>query len=72
MGYNSTESQSTILAIVVDGIEKESVSNGKAWVVLNQTPFYAESGGQVGDIGYINNNKIIDVKSSLEGCFVTW
>lgn len=69
LGYNSTESQSTILAIVVDGIEKESVSNGKAWVVLNQTPFYAESGGQVGDIGYINNNKIIDVKKQFGGLF---
>ena len=52
IGYNQDEADAIILAIFVEGKPVESVSEGtNAIIVLDQTPFYAESGGQVGDSG---------------------
>ncbi len=52
IGYNQDEADAKILAIFVDGQAVDSVSEGtEAVVILDQTPFYAESGGQVGDSG---------------------
>ena len=52
MGYNRDEGDANILAIFVDGKAVTSVSEGsEATIILDQTPFYAESGGQVGDSG---------------------
>jgi len=52
IGYNQDEADATILAIFVDGKSVTSVAEGgEATIILNQTPFYAESGGQVGDSG---------------------
>jgi alanyl-tRNA synthetase len=57
LGYNSEASQGVILSIV--NIDKEIDSSNKNLdlaLILNQTIFYGESGGQVGDKGYISNN----------------
>jgi alanyl-tRNA synthetase len=54
LGYETESAEGVITAIVVDGKEVTSLKAGdKASIVVNQTPFYAESGGQTGDHGMI-------------------
>ena len=54
VGYDLLEDKAVVLAIVVDGGDREAVALGEeAVVVLNRTPFYAESGGQIGDSGVL-------------------
>ena len=56
LGYNSLNSQAKILAIVIDGNVADKIENDKsAELIFNQSPFYAESGGQVSDTGIISN-----------------
>ncbi len=53
-GYTGTEGSSSVAAMFVEGAEVDALSAGdKAIVVLEQTPFYAESGGQCGDAGLL-------------------
>ncbi|MBO1924453.1 alanine--tRNA ligase [Thiomicrorhabdus sp. 6S3-12] len=52
IGYQQDEADASIIAIFVDGQSVQSINEGQeAVVLLDQTPFYAESGGQTGDCG---------------------
>ncbi|MCL9773509.1 alanine--tRNA ligase [Vibrio methylphosphonaticus] len=56
-GYSTTQGASTIAALFVEGNEVDALSAGdKAIVVLEETPFYAESGGQCGDAGVLKTS----------------
>ncbi len=74
VGYDSLRSDSTVKKIFVDGVEKEVLSQDEeAILVLDRTPFYAESGGQVGDIGRIRGQEslfdVLDTQVS-NGCYL--
>ena len=54
IGYNATQGSANVVALYKDGQSVASLNEGdEAVVVLDKTPFYAESGGQVGDCGYL-------------------
>jgi alanyl-tRNA synthetase len=69
-GYRQTESKgSEVLAIVHNGAGVRELSAGEEGeVVLDHTPFYADSGGQVGDIGILYDDKHSIIVADVNGC----
>ncbi len=56
-GYTSDEGDGQVVALVRDGVRVDSAKAGESVIILtNQTPFYAESGGQVGDAGVLSDS----------------
>jgi alanyl-tRNA synthetase len=75
LGYDTETAEGVIHAIVKDGIAVDSADAGdKVQIVVNQTPFYGESGGQMGDTGVISSDhgKLVvgDTQKKGEGLFV--
>ena len=71
IGYTESIATSIVEAILVEGISQEAAEAGtEVQIVLNKTPFYAESGGQIGDRGYITGDGIVvrieDVKKESD------
>ncbi|MGO3931942.1 alanine--tRNA ligase [Rhodopseudomonas pseudopalustris] len=59
LGYDTETAEGVVTALVKDGKEVEALKAGDAGaIVLNQTPFYAESGGQVGDTGVLTGEGV--------------
>ncbi len=56
VGYESKVSKATVLALLDENFKRVEQINGRGWVYLSNTPFYAESGGQVGDTGVLDFN----------------
>ena len=74
LGYTTTKADAQVTALVQDGKEVSTVTNGEFYLIANQTPFYGESGGQVGDTGRIYGEdfeiEVTDTKKKLDGLFV--
>ncbi|NLS15792.1 alanine--tRNA ligase [Rhizobium sp. P40RR-XXII] len=75
LGYDTETAEGVIQAIVRDGVAVDSASAGdKVQIVVNQTPFYGESGGQMGDTGIISGDHgkltVGDTQKKGEGLFV--
>ena len=57
LGYDTEEAEGQIVALVRGGtLVQEAVKGDEVQIVLNQTPFYAEAGGQVGDTGHLSTD----------------
>ncbi|MEX6508988.1 alanine--tRNA ligase [Jiella sp. M17.18] len=75
LGYDTERAEGAVVALVRDGKEVESAGEGEeVSVVLNQTPFYGESGGQLGDTGTMRGDgvelEVTDTRRFAEGLFV--
>ncbi len=71
-GYDELTSESTVRGIVHNGALVEVAEQGQQIeLVLNETPFYAEAGGQAGDVGLITGDgfvlEVLDVQSPIRG-----
>ncbi|USS54677.1 alanine--tRNA ligase [Pseudomonas kermanshahensis] len=68
LGYTTTEGQAKVIALYKDGQAVEQLGEGEQGVViLDRTPFYAESGGQVGDSGFLQAGAVrFDVRDTTK------
>ncbi len=74
LGYDTERAEGVVAALVKDGAEVSSLKAGESGLVLmNQTPFYAESGGQLGDVGLISapgvQARVVDTQKKLGQLF---
>ncbi|MDQ6994418.1 MAG: alanine--tRNA ligase [Mariprofundaceae bacterium] len=75
LGYSTLSADGAISGLVQGDQAVNRIQEGdEAWLIANQTPFYAESGGQVGDTGFITSNdatfKVFDTKKVLSDLFI--
>ncbi|MDQ2088423.1 alanine--tRNA ligase [Marimonas arenosa] len=61
LGYDTETAEGQVVALVKDGVQVKALKESEnGWAVLNQTPFYAEAGGQVADHGYVRRLEDMD------------
>ncbi len=74
LGYDMTKADGQIKALVQNSQIVDNITNGEFYLVANQTPFYGECGGQVGDTGLIKNinftAQVVDTQKKLDGMIV--
>ncbi len=75
LGYDTEQAEGVVLAVVADGAEVGEASKGETvQLIVNQTPFYGESGGQMGDIGTISGEgfklTVTDTQKKADGLHV--
>jgi alanyl-tRNA synthetase len=75
LGYDTEIAEGVVTALVKDGKDTDSINAGESGaIVLNQTPFYAESGGQVGDTGLMTGEgvkfRVTDTQKKVGDLFV--
>jgi alanyl-tRNA synthetase len=70
VGYTSTEHKATVLALLRNGVVASELEAGQdGEVILDWTPFYAESGGQVGDRGWLYSDDHNTIVAEVKGCY---